>query len=241
LPGKFIEGNRFAFSRISGFLRMDMEIFAPKAVLFDLDGTIADTLPMCIRAFREAIEPLSGKQLSDADIVATFGPSEEGTVISLLANVALRDEGTRRYLQRYEALHWMCPNPFPGVRELLEELRLQGVFVGMITGKGAKSAAITLRRFALEEFFTVVKCGSPDGAVKERRIEEVFAEFPQLVRERTLYVGDSPSDILACRKCGVKIAAAAWAAGTDAAALRALEPDFLFENVVELVTFLSRG
>ena len=55
-----------------------------KAVLFDLDGTIGNTLPLCITAFRESIEPLAGRSLTDEEIVRTFGPSEEGTIAVLL-------------------------------------------------------------------------------------------------------------------------------------------------------------
>ncbi|HXS57064.1 MAG TPA: HAD hydrolase-like protein, partial [Hanamia sp.] len=54
-----------------------------KAVIFDLDGTLANTLPLCIRAFRKSIEPLINRSVSDAEIVATFGPSEEGTIMAL--------------------------------------------------------------------------------------------------------------------------------------------------------------
>jgi phosphoglycolate phosphatase/pyrophosphatase PpaX len=50
-----------------------------KAVIFDLDGTVANTLPLCIQAFRQSIEPLIKRSVSDAEIIGTFGPSEEGT------------------------------------------------------------------------------------------------------------------------------------------------------------------
>lgn len=53
------------------------------AVIFDLDGTLANTLPLCIRAFRASIEPLANRALSDQEIIATFGPSEEGTIMKL--------------------------------------------------------------------------------------------------------------------------------------------------------------
>jgi len=52
--------------------------------IFDLDGTIGNTLPLCVTAFREALESLAGRPLSDAAIMATFGPSEEGTVMALV-------------------------------------------------------------------------------------------------------------------------------------------------------------
>jgi phosphoglycolate phosphatase/pyrophosphatase PpaX len=47
-----------------------------KGVIFDLDGTLANTLPLCIQAFRQSVEPLTLKPLSDAEIIATFGPMD---------------------------------------------------------------------------------------------------------------------------------------------------------------------
>ena len=55
-----------------------------RAVVFDFDGTIADTLPLCIAAFRQAVEPHAGRRVSDEEIIATFGPSEEGTIRALI-------------------------------------------------------------------------------------------------------------------------------------------------------------
>lgn len=48
-----------------------------KAMIFDLNGTIGNTLPLCIKAFRKSIEALMKRKITDAEIVATFGPSEE--------------------------------------------------------------------------------------------------------------------------------------------------------------------
>ena len=65
-----------------------------RGVLFDLDGTLGNTLPVCIGAFRRAVEPFAGREVSDAEIVATFGPSEEGTVHVLAPEP--RRRGSRR-------------------------------------------------------------------------------------------------------------------------------------------------
>ena len=51
-----------------------------KLVAFDLDGTIADTIPMCIEAFKQAVSPYASKILSEDDIVKTFGLNEEGMI-----------------------------------------------------------------------------------------------------------------------------------------------------------------
>ena len=51
-----------------------------KLVAFDLDGTIADTLPLCIKACRMAVQPYLSDILSDDEIIRTFGLNEEGMI-----------------------------------------------------------------------------------------------------------------------------------------------------------------
>jgi phosphoglycolate phosphatase-like HAD superfamily hydrolase len=209
-----------------------------KAILLDLDGTIGNTLPLCITAFRESIEPLVGRALTDEEIVATFGPSEEGTIAVLLPEQ--RAEGLDRYLRRYEELHCRWPSPFEGISEILSYLKAKRIFVGLITGKGRRSTELTLKSYGLEDYFDVIKTGASSGPVKDRRIEEVIEEL-SLAREEILYVGDAPSDVKACRDCNIKIAAAAWAPTANAAELEQMRPDFLFSSVSAFSDFLRKS
>lgn len=121
-----------------------------KAVIFDLDGTLANTLPLCIEAFRQSVEPLINRSISDAEIIATFGPSEEGTIMALAPDHY--DKGVADYLYFYKNLHGMCPKPFDGIKELLVALKNKEVHVAMVTGKGKYSTAISLQYFALTHF-----------------------------------------------------------------------------------------
>lgn len=199
-----------------------------KAVIFDLDGTIADTLPLCIAAFKKSIEPLLGKMISEQEIVATFGPSEEGTIRRL---IPMHEEaGVRAYLEYYEALHDTCPAPFPGIRELLTLLKENGVPLAMVTGKGIHSTRLSLAQFALSSFFEVLETGSPEGPNKINGIRSVLRRLGVTAAEG-LYVGDAVSDIRYCKEIGIPIAAAAWASTADEKALRALQPEHLFLTV----------
>ena len=202
-----------------------------KTFLFDLDGTLGNTVPLCVAAFREALEPLVGRRLTDAEIIATFGPSEEGTIIAFAPEHF--DEGMKRYLEAYVRLHDRWPAPFPGICELLMELKRRGTFIGLVTGKGPLSLAITLQRYGFEDMFDAVRAGQPEKAVKDICIDELIAEHA-LDRQTTLYVGDTPYDMQASRACGLQVAAAAWAPTTDTAKLRACSPDYLFETVQAL-------
>ena len=208
-----------------------------KHFLFDLDGTIGNTLPLCIAAFQEALQSLAGRPFTEEEIFATFGPCEEGTVAALLPEH--RTAGVEQYLRSYERLHPRWPKPFDGMLELLQTLRAHGAFLGLVTGKAERSAVVTLRWYGLQDFFEVTKWGDPSGPVKDRRIEEIIEEFA-LPREEILYVGDSPLDILASRKCRIQVAAAAWAPTADVAALRREQPDFLFTSVPEFAAFATK-
>jgi len=205
-------------------------------LLFDLDGTIGETLPLCIAAFRESIEPLAGRVLSDEEIIATFGPSEEGTIMALIPDHY--EEGLRRYLDAYKRLHFTCPKPFEGMLELLQELKADGHYVGMVTGKGPLSTAITLDEFGLSDLFDVIKTGFKDGPSKVRNFQSVLFET-DIPAEDFLYIGDAPSDIEATRACGIPIASAAWADTADIAALKEMEPEFLFESIKEFKGYLK--
>ena len=126
-----------------------------KAVIFDLDGTIADTLPLCIAAFKKSIEPLLGKKLSDEEIIATFGPSEEGTIRKLIPQQ--EEQGVKDYLYHYERLHGTCPVVFPGIPELLKILQDKGLQLAMVTGKGIHSTRLSLKQFDIVPYFKVLE------------------------------------------------------------------------------------
>lgn len=197
-----------------------------KAVIFDLDGTIANTLPLCIKAFRHAIEPYLNRPISDEEIIATFGPSEEGTITTLIPNYY--NQGVADYQRHYEAFHDMCPKPFEGVKELLDTLQANHIRLAMVTGKGRKSAIYSLKKFGLEQYFEVIETGSPKGSVKSEGIQNILDKFDNLSKEEVIYVGDAPSDIGSSRTVGVPVISAAWAATAEPEKLISLQPDQLF-------------
>src|SRR5258708_28463418 len=207
-----------------------------KGVIFDLDGTIGNILPVCIRAFRQSIEPLALKTLSDEDIIATFGPSEEGTIQTLIPDHY--EQGIVNYLQFYESLHDICPDPFPGIAGLLNQLKDKGIRIAMVTGKGKHSTAISLKKFGLGDYFEPVETGSPTGPVKVEGITAVLQHWQDLDKDSIIYVGDAPGDITASRKAGIRVVAAAWAETAGPRKLKAQNPDQLFYSIDEFAAWL---
>ena len=105
-----------------------------RGMIFDLDGTLADTLPVCFAAFREVFRNYLGRDYSDQEIRAMFGPSEAGILKRRVPERS--EEALADYLGAYERHHRMCPEPFPGIREILERLGRHGVRLAVVTGKG---------------------------------------------------------------------------------------------------------
>lgn len=208
-----------------------------KCIIFDLDGTIGNTLPLCIAAFKKAIEPLAGRTLSDQEIIDTFGPSEEGTIQALIP--AHYEQGMEDYLRHYRELHGMCTAPFEGMREVLEDARGKGVRLALVTGKGARSTDITLEQFGLRDDFEVIETGSPLGPRKVQGIRSVLKQFG-IAPEDSIYVGDTPSDIASSREAGVPIVSAAWAETSDPELLRSHRPDKLCTTIREFAEYIEQ-
>ncbi len=203
-----------------------------KCVIFDMDGTLADTLPLCLAAFRSSIEKYTNKFFSDEEIIATFGPSEEGTIQALMPE--RYEEGVAGYLYAYDQLHdEMAKAPFPGMKEVLDKLKRKGIALGLVTGKGRASLDITLKKFGMTETFGAIRCGKITGGHKDEHIKEVLEELGYAPSE-AVYIGDAPSDVVASRVAGVPIIGVTWAGTTDEKALAAQKPEAMCERIEDL-------
>ena len=205
-----------------------------KAMIFDLDGTIGDTLPLCIKAFRQAIKIFIKRDITDEEIIATFGPSEEGTIYSLIPQQY--DEGLEKYLHYYKLFHNECPKAFDGIVEIIRDLKQNGIRIAMVTGKGKKSTDITLEQYEIRDLFEQVETGSITGSVKLAGIAAVLKNF-EIKPEAAYYVGDAPTDITAARQAGVRMISAAWAKTAEIEKLKNLKPDYIFSTIHEFAEF----
>lgn len=188
-----------------------------KLVAFDLDGTIANTIPMCLDAFREAVSPYAGHTLSDEEIIQTFGMNEIGMVKAVISDHC--EEALLDFYARYEAYHDRCGTPFREVIPLINMLKKKGLIVAMVTGKGTTSCEITLRKFKMNEMFSDVMTGSEEDNNKDLSLKKLMDKY-NLKPEECVYIGDAISDVTAANRVGVTCLSAAW---TDTAAKERLE------------------
>jgi phosphoglycolate phosphatase-like HAD superfamily hydrolase len=206
-------------------------------MIFDLDGTLTDTFQVCFLAFREALLAFTGVTYTDEEILARFGPSEDGMLQRWVP--ARWEECLQSYLTVYAREHRRLSRLFPGVETALKLLKERGIPLAVVTGKGPQSAAISLQDLGLMPYFDCVETGSSEGSVKPRCIQRVLARW-QVPPGRVAYLGDVPSDIEAARGAGVLPLAAAWEARSNAEALQALDPLAVFGAVPEFIRWIER-
>jgi len=207
-----------------------------QGVIFDLDGTLADTLDVCIEAFQYAIKAHTGDLLSPAEVVALWGPTEEGVLRAAVGPEW--EESVETFLSEYERLHVSVPEPFPGIRPLLDHLRTVGIPAAVVTGKGPRSAQISLEVLAIDDAFDAVEAGSIDGAIKAQKIRHIVERW-EVPPAAVVYVGDHPHDAIEAHKAGTMAVAAAWSDHTDVEALRRSGPDEYFDSSIDFAEWLT--
>ena len=209
-----------------------------RGVIFDLDGTLANTLPICYTAFRHALQEYTGRIYTNPEITAMFGPSEEGVFLRMVPERA--EEATQCFLREYERAHQDLRAPFPGILDVLQLLNENRICVAVVTGKGPRSAAISLQMLDLTSHFDIMEAGSPQGVIKPQAIGKVLAQW-RLPATRVAYVGDATADVTSARQAGVIPLAAAWADTADYDALRAMQPQETFRTVSDFSAWVRKS
>lgn len=205
-------------------------------VVFDLDGTLTDTWPPALRAFRAAIEEFADRPFSDEDLRSLAGPAEEGILQALFPEnweVCFQRylDGFGEEIRRHDIL-------FPGTAELLETLDRRGAVMAVVSGKSLAAVEMALAEAGLARFFRDVRGGSAAGDVKADELR-AFVVSRSLCPERVAYVGDSAADITAGRAAGVAAIGAAWAPEADAGRLSAAGADQVFQSIGALGAWLT--
>lgn len=179
-----------------------------KGIIFDLDGTLVNTLPVCILAYQDTVQYFGHWTPTEDEVYAQFGPSEEGLLEAFLPGKL--EETLPYFLEMYEKHHDLCCEPFPGVVDLLKAIHACGKRAAIVTGKGRLSADITLRILGIDPWLDAVETGFADRADKPHSMRTVLEGWG-FAPSDVAYVGDMPSDMDAAIDAGVLPVGAAWA------------------------------
>lgn len=209
-----------------------------RAVVFDLDGTLIDSLPDIVWSFRAAFEAEALPAPDEAAVRARIGAPLEEMVAAFVADAGRVGPVCDAYRRIYPRHFTERTRPFPGVREVLGELRRRGWALAVATTKRGEMARRLVEALGLDAHLDHVQ-GTDDMPHKPAP-DVVLRALAALDAEGAWMVGDTVSDLQAGRAAGLRTYGVSW--GThDAERLRTARPDALHGDLWPLLTLLPEG
>ena len=208
-------------------------------VVFDLDGTVVDTVELIVKSFRYATSTVLGRVLPDEFIIAGVGRPLRTQMERLSADHA--QELFDVYREYNHRRHDELIRGYDGIEEVLDALKAAGRRTGIVTSKSRDTTAMAFRAVGLEARFDVVVTASdttehkPSPAPLQLCLQRLGA-----TPAGSIYIGDSPYDIQAGAAADMTTAAVAWGVfGRDV--LLAAGPDFWLDEPRDLLALCLRG
>lgn len=182
-----------------------------QAILFDLDGTLIDTVELIRVSFRHATRAVLGYELPDEVTMANVGQPLAQQFKDMAPDHA--DELLRVYRAFNMQHHDELAKAYPGTVETLEELRARGIPLGVVTSKGTEAADRGIDHFGLRPFMQAIVTADDVETHKPDPYPLRFAATLLGVElGYCMYVGDSPHDMQAAVAGGAIAVAALWGA-----------------------------
>lgn len=205
-----------------------------KVVVFDFDGTLCDSFPLVVGKMTEALTEFRKEPLTEEESKNLYGPTEEGIIYRLFKDKGIAKECFTRYLSLYSRDHEkMLPSFYPGILDLLKELKTKNIHVYLLTGRCKETTSITLSKFDAFDYFKAIYTGGIDGEVKEIRLNEL-CETHHYKPEELIYIGDSLRDVPQCRKANVDIFSVCYLNMSNKEQLEEINPNNVCSTVEDL-------
>jgi len=206
-----------------------------KVLLFDFDGTVADTRAIAFHILNELSEEFHFRPLSEEEIYA----ARNMTTQKLIAHLGIRrwrvPKIARRGLVKFhECIHQV--EPILNMPVILQQLQERGFRLGILTSNSQANVITFLKHHQITCFEFLRSSSKLFG--KSGEIRRLMKEH-QLQPEDIIYIGDETRDIDATRATAIRMAAVTWGYNS-ADVLRSMNPNFLFDRPEELLSFTLR-
>lgn len=206
----------------------------PLTVLFDLDGTLIDTIELIVNAARHAFSSRSGPSASDEEFTAGIGQPLVAQFGPYVQSPAEMQQLIAAYRSYQLANHDRLTSLYDGVAEVVHTLRSRGHRLGIVTSKMEAIARRSVKHVGLEaEFELLVGCDATTRHKPHPEPVRYALHHLGLRADDAVYVGDSPFDIQAGNSAGVRTVAVTWGAFSRDTLLAA-EPSYVLERPAEI-------
>lgn len=210
-------------------------VVAPKVIVFDFDGTLADTFEIAFEIVNKLADEFRFRKLTREDLEhARDMRTRELMKFLGVSPTKLSRIGARGTA----ALHAQIDRvvPLPGIPELVRELHRRHFALGIITSNSEDNVRTFLRNHDLDLFQFVRSSSKLLG--KAREIKQVMKNF-HFAPGDMLFVGDETRDIEAAHKAGIPIAAVSWGYNSRRSLL-GMNPGKLYDRPENLLEILAK-
>ncbi|HEV7387741.1 MAG TPA: HAD-IA family hydrolase [Gemmatimonadaceae bacterium] len=211
----------------------------PFAVLFDLDGTLVDSIALLLASMRHTFEGRS-RQPSDSEWIEGIGTPLPKQLTPYIES----DEDRERLINRYRTFqlenHDRLMARYEGVIDTLALLYQRGHPMGIVTSKGNSMMERGLKFIGADDYIEVaigydsVHIHKPDPYPVKAALEKL-----EYGTDEAVFVGDSPHDIKSGNAAGVITIAALWGPFTKSA-LEPHHPSYFLDDIKQLPPLLDR-
>jgi phosphoglycolate phosphatase len=202
-------------------------------IIFDLDGTLADSLPWFRRHVSAVADRFGFRRVADEDVESMRHASAR-EILARLEVPAWKLPMIARHMRQLKAQHLADIPLFHGADAMLRTLADAGFRLALVSSDSEANARRQLGE--LTALFSHFDCGASifGKAAKFRRIVRRAGVTPA----EAIAIGDEVRDIEAARAAGIACGAVRWGFAS-AEALRALKPDTIFERMEDIVRELG--
>ena len=185
----------------------------PQLVIFDLDGTLADSAAGVLSSFRQAMGAV-GAEIPSGDLVGlVVGPPMIHTMTALGLGDRAAD-AVAAYREDYTNRGWAINSLFEGVADLLEDLSSSGVRLAVATSKAESIAKRILEHHGVAQYFDVIAGANMNGE-RSSKVEVLAHALAQLqpLPELVVMVGDRAHDVEGAAEHGIATIVVGWGYG----------------------------
>ena len=184
-----------------------------KAILFDLDGTLTDSGEGIINCAILALEHFGLPVPTREEMRVFVGPPLHESFIRHGVPADKADEAIKVYRSRYIPIGAYENTPYPGIRELLEQLKAEGHKLYVATSKPEEMSIKILEHFDLAQYFDRI-CGATMDISRSSKEAVIAYLLEQNGRTNNMImVGDTKFDIIGAKAHGIPAIGVSWGYG----------------------------
>lgn len=215
-----------------------------KLVIFDLDGTLLNTVADLEKATNYALRKLGYAEREAEEYNFLCGRGIYNLFRMALPKEASNEENVKKmaelFLPYYDEHKCDYTRPYDGIPELLEELARDGIKIAIASNKYQEGAEKLISHFFGKLHFLKILGQSkgrpikPDPAI----VEQIMSEAPEIKKDEVIYIGDSDVDMQTGKNAGVKTIGVTWGFRSREE-LEANSPWKIADNTKELYSYIK--